>query len=162
MNLKDSIRYTINMGDMILTTYVSDLADADLLVRPVPGMNHVAWQLGHLIASEHKMLADAGVAMPSLPAGFAEAHTKETAKSDDRAKFFTKQQYLDRLSEQRKGTLAALDRMSDEQLSRPTPEAMRAYAKTVGEAFNMIGVHTLMHVGQFVGVRRKCGKPVVI
>jgi hypothetical protein len=27
---------------------------------------------------------------------------------------------------------------------------------------NMIGVHPLMHLGQFVAVRRKAGKPVVI
>ena len=36
--------------------YVQDLADADLLLRPVPGINHIAWQLGHLITGSKKML----------------------------------------------------------------------------------------------------------
>ena len=52
--------------------YLSDLSDADLLVRPTPGANHIAWQFGHLIESEPHLLKiilpDAK--MPELPAGF--------------------------------------------------------------------------------------------
>ena len=35
-------------------------------------------------------------------------------------------------------------------------------APTVGHALNMAGGHTLMHVGQFVPLRRTLDKPVVI
>ena len=34
----------------------ADLSDADLLVRPAPSANHIAWQLGHLIASERNLV----------------------------------------------------------------------------------------------------------
>jgi len=162
MTPKDSIKYTINMSQMIVDAYLGDLDDADLMVRPVPGMNHVAWQLGHLISSEHEMMKNAGVSMPALPDGFAEAHTRETAGSNDASKFCTKAQYLDALKTQRTATLAAVDKARDADLAKPTPEAMQAYAKNIGEAYNMIGVHALMHVGQWVAVRRMQGKPVVI
>lgn len=49
MNVKDVFIRTIEQAAWITGTYLDDLTDGDLLIRPVPGMNHVAWQLGHLI-----------------------------------------------------------------------------------------------------------------
>ncbi len=162
MTAKDVIKNTLDMGHMILTAYIGDMSDAELMTRSVPGTNHVAWQLGHLIASENKMLTDAGFKMPALPDGFAESHSPEAGKSDDAAKFHTKEQYLGWLAQQRDGTLAALSAATDADFAKATPEPMQAYAPTVGTVFNMIGVHTVMHVGQFVPVRRKLDKPVTI
>ena len=51
MNAKDAIRSSGNLSTMVLKTYISDLDDADLMRRPGEGCNHLAWQLGHLIAS---------------------------------------------------------------------------------------------------------------
>ncbi len=162
MNAKDVIKNSIDMGHEILTAYLGDLADDDLMLRPVPGMNHIAWQLGHLISAEHQMISDAGFAMPPLPDGFAESYAKETSTSDDPSKFAKKQQYLDWLEQQRAGTMAALNTVSDTDLDKATPESMQAYAPTVGSAFNVIGIHTMMHAAQFVAVRRKLERPVLI
>ena len=148
MTPKDVIKNTIDMCHDVLTTYLSDLNDADLMVRAVPEANHTAWHLGHLIASEHQMMTEAGYPMPDLPAGFAESHTKETAKSDDPAKFHKKEQYLAWMTGQRTATLAALAATPDSDLGKPTPESMREYAPTVG--------------AQLIAVRRKLGKPVLI
>ncbi|MFM8221811.1 MAG: DinB family protein, partial [Planctomycetaceae bacterium] len=49
MNARDAIKLNLNMSDMIVRSYLSDLSDSDLLIRPVAGTNHIAWQLGHLI-----------------------------------------------------------------------------------------------------------------
>src|SRR5579864_6058217 len=63
---------------------LADFSDADMLVRPVPGANHAAWQLGHLIGAEVRMVNSAKPgAAPELPAGFADKFTRETAKIDD-------------------------------------------------------------------------------
>ena len=162
MTSKDVIKNTIDMGHMALTTYLSDLSDGDLMLRAVPGTNHIAWQLGHLIASAHKMMTDSGFKMPMLPGGFSESHGKEASISDDPKKFHKKSQYLDWLTQQRTATMAALDAASDTSLGKATPESMKDYAPTVAAAFNMIGVHTMMHAAQFVAVRRRLGKPVLI
>ncbi len=162
MTPKDVIKNTVDMSHMVLTTYLSDMSDADLLIRSVPKANHIAWQLGHLIASEQKMLTDAGYKMPDLPEAFAESYTKETSGSDDPAKFHKKEQYLEWMGQQRTATLAHLDATPDGDLDKPTPESMREYAPNVGAAFNMIGIHEMMHAAQFVPVRRKLGKPVLI
>src|SRR5678816_3939499 len=52
MNAKDAIKYALESTHNMVTMYLGDLSDADLLVRPAPGANHIAWQLGQLIAAE--------------------------------------------------------------------------------------------------------------
>src|SRR4051794_28361192 len=97
MKATDAIKSALKSTQHLLEWYVSDLSDADLLVRPVPGANHTAWQLGHLIVGESFLvrteLPDA--AYPDLPAGFTERYTKETAPIDTPTAFHTKAEYVD-------------------------------------------------------------------
>jgi hypothetical protein len=156
MNARDVIRNSIEAAQQIAQGYLEDLGEADLLVRPVPQANHIAWQLGHLVEAEHEMVnAACPGSMPALPAGFKEKHTKEAAKLDDPKAFCTKAEYLKLWSEQRAGTLAALDKLTEADLDKPSPVH---FVKTVGALFNMMGVHPLMHVGQWAIVRRKLGR----
>ena len=57
--------------------------------------------------------------------------------------------------------LAALAATPETDLDQPSPEPMREYAPTIGVVFNLVGMHMMMHAGQFVPVRRKLGKPVL-
>jgi hypothetical protein len=161
MSLKKHIRWQVEQNFWITNAYVEDLADADLFLRPVPGMNHIAWQLGHLITSTHGMLAGIGQPTPALPAGFAESYSKEMAACDDRSKFATKDVYLDLSAKIKEATLAAIDAVPESKLDDPGPESMREYAPTVAAVLAIAGAHWLMHSGQFVAVRRKLGKPAM-
>jgi hypothetical protein len=163
MNAKDVILHNFTMADNILNAYLGDLADADLVLRPVEGQNHIAWQLGHLISSERMMVegVKAGTC-PPLPAGFDEAHNKEASSSSATKNFLSKQKYLDLYKAQRAATVAVLQSLADAQLDAPGPERMRQIAPTVGALFGLAGQHVLMHVGQFVSVRKKLKKPVTI
>jgi len=162
MTPKDVLKNTIDTCHEVLMAYISDMNDAELMVRSVPGANHIAWQLGHLIASENEMMTNAGYQMPALPGGFAESHTPETSTSDDPAKFHKKDQYLQLMTQQREATFSTLDAIPDTDLDKATPESMKEYAPTVGSVFNIIGIHEMMHGGQFVALRRKLDKPVMI
>lgn len=163
MNAKDSIKGTMEMSLNILKTYFSDLTDAELLRRPGPGCNQLAWQLGHLISSEAGLLSMImPEAAPELPAGFAENHSKATIGSDDPSKFCTKQQYSELLDKVHAASVAALDKLPDADLDKPGPEKMRRMCPTVGAFFGLIATHPLMHAGQFVPVRRALGKPILI
>ncbi len=158
MSLKNNIRWQIEQNHWIAMAYVQDLTDADLLLRPVPGMNHIAWQLGHLITSSHMMLETLGQPAPALPAGFKESHSKEMAACDDPAKFATKDVYVDLSGKIKESSLAAVEAIPESKLDDPGPEPMREYAPTVAAVLTMLGGHWLMHSGQFVAVRRKLGK----
>jgi hypothetical protein len=158
LTVKDMIRNQIKFGDMLITSYLDDLRDADLLVRSVPGANHIAWQLGHLLSSAQRILQGLGHVSVSLPAGFAEKHVKETAASDDPAQFFPKAEYLRLHGLMLESMFTALDKIPESELGEPSPESMRKYAPNKAAAFMLLGNHPVMHAGQFVPIRRKLGK----
>lgn len=163
MTTKDAIKGVFSTGDYVLKTYLNDLSDADLLVRPVPQANHIAWQLGHLIKSEVEMLAGVTSA-PSvqLPAGFAEKHSKETSGVEPPRGMLTKAEYLALYDRIRAASLAKLDKLSDADLDKPNTGSLAQFFPTVGSLFLIAADHPMMHVGQFVVVRRKLGKPIVM
>ena len=158
MNAVEAIKSNMDMADMICMGYLQDLSDEDLMSRPHPGCNHLKWQIGHLIASDHQMVT--GVlpdAMPALPDGFADRYSKEAATSDDPGAFDSKEVLMQAYQEQHAAALAALATQSADDLDRESPEEMRGYAPTVGAVFNLLGSHWLMHAGQWVPVRRELG-----
>ena len=85
------------------------------------------------------------------------AHAKEAAPSD--GPFLAKADYLSLWKAQREVTLSVLDELTDEQLAQPTGIP---FAPTVAALMNLVGLHPLMHAGQFVAVRRSLGKPIAI
>ncbi len=159
MKTKDVIRRAIQSTDMVVGKYLGDLTDAELLVRPVPGANHIAWQLGHLIQAENYLVElTVPGSMPALPDGFRERYTKETAQLDDPKAFLTKNEYEQLMRQQRAATLAALDKVSEDDLEKPAPEAISAYVPKVLDVFLLQGNHVLMHAGQWAVTRRKLGR----
>ncbi|MEJ7593298.1 MAG: DinB family protein [Planctomycetaceae bacterium] len=163
MDVKSAIKETFGISNMVLNSYVGDFTDAELMRRPGPGCNHVAWQLGHLISSECGLMnqIQAGAA-PALPAGFEERHSKENTASDNAADFLTQQEYVDLASKVHDEVIAFLDAYPEKQLDDPGPEHFRNMFPTIGSMFLLIATHSMMHAGQIVPLRRQLGKPVVI
>jgi hypothetical protein len=163
MNARDAIRTALQTSQTIVPRLLEDLSDADILLRPVPGANHIAWQLGHLILSEVSMGSQVpGAAYPELPAGFAQQHDKAMAGQDPPSGFATKATYLDLFGRVRRATLAAVEKMSDADCDRPTQGRMAQFFPTLGALLLLTAMHPTMHSGQFSVVRRKLGKPVVM
>ncbi|WP_406700329.1 DinB family protein [Singulisphaera sp. Ch08] len=163
MNAKDVIRQTLGHSELILKNYINDLDDAELRLVPIDGMNCIAWQLGHLISSERGMVE--GVkpgSCPPLPSGFAENHGKNKGQADNAANYLSKDEYIALIKAQREATIAVLESLSDTDLDAPGPENLRRMCPTVGSVMLLTGNHYLMHLGQFVAVRRKLNKPVTI
>jgi len=163
MQTKDAIKQTMGLSRHVLNAYFADMTDAELLQRPGPGCNHLAWQIGHLISSECGLIESiqAGSA-PELPAGFKEQHAKENAASDNPADFFTKQQYQDLMAMVNAATVKLIDSYPEENFDQPAPEQFRSMFPSMGMMFVLVATHPMMHAGQFVPVRRALGKPVLI
>ena len=162
MNAHDALKMTMGMADFVGLAYLDDLTDAEFMRRAAPGINHINWQVGHLILSENQMLNGiASGSMPALPVGFAEKYSRDTVGVDDPEAFCKKAELLSIFKLQRAGTKAALDRMCAEDLDKPSPESYQKYAPTYGAVFELQGSHWLMHCGQWAVVRRQLGKPAL-
>jgi hypothetical protein len=162
MGPKDVIRNTLDTSDYIIKAYVKDLSDEELRLVPVEGMHPIALQLGHMISGEHMFqeLVEPGSA-PPLPEGFKEAHDVKKPEGDP-SRFKSRDEYLKLWDEQRAGTKALLDRLSDADLGGDRGGTLPPWAPTVAAALNMAGMHALNHSGQFVAVRRKLNKPIAM
>lgn len=159
MSIATHIHISLQMPTFVVNGYLEDLSQEDLFVRPAPGANHIAWQLGHLISSGHQMINQVCPgSMPPLPDGFAEAYTKETAGIDDPQAFHSKEEYLAVREQQRTAMLAALEKLSDEELEQPAPEKLQMFGGTVGAVFSGMGTHWMMHAGQWTVIRRQLGR----
>jgi len=160
MNANEAVRRAFTGTDKIVNSYLDDMTDAELLVRPVPGANHIAWQLGHLIMAENYLINSVCPgSMPALPEGFGSRYAKETAAIDDPKAFNTKDELLKIYREQRAASLAALAKVSEADFERDSPESMRGYAPKVIDVFLMQPSHVVMHAGQWAVIRRKLGRP---
>lgn len=163
MTGKDAIKTALTSTQNLLNWYISDLSDAELLERPAPGANHIAWQLGHVISAEVRLVTSQlpTAKYPELPAGFADQHAAGTAKTDPPTGFASKAQYQELFGKVRAATLAIVEGLSDADLDRPTQGQMAKFAPTLGALLLLVSNHTLMHGGQFSVLRRKLGKPVL-
>jgi hypothetical protein len=163
MTAKDAIKNALTSTQHLLGWFLSDLSDADLLVRPVPAANHIAWQVGHLILAESGMLAPylPTAKYPELPIGFSGQHGKDTAAAEPPRGFATKAEYLDLFNRTRAVTLAGVEQLPESDLDKPTSGRMAQIAPTVAALLQLTANHTLMHAGQFSVVRRKLGKPIL-
>ncbi len=161
MKATEAIKATLDSNTHLLEWFVSDFSDADLLVRPVPGANHAAWQIGNVIGGDLYLIQSQlpETPYPELPPGFLERHGKEGASQEGPEGFLTSAGYLELFGKVRGVTLEALAKLSDEDLDQPTIGAPAAYVPNLGGAFLMAANHTLMHAGQFSVIRRKLGKP---
>jgi hypothetical protein len=163
MTAVQAISAAIQSSTNWVEAYLADFSDADLLVRPLPNANHVAWQLGNVIAGDPFLVQTQfpDAPFPKLPDGFLELHSSGGAGKDSDPGFLTKQGYLSLLKEGREATLTALNKLSDADLDQAAHANLQFAGPTVADAFQFIATHTLMHLGQFTVIRRKLGKPVL-
>ncbi|MEO1615429.1 MAG: DinB family protein [Planctomycetota bacterium] len=163
MSDSKSIKNAFQLTDTVLESYLGDFTDADLLTRPGAGCNHIAWQLGHLISSESMLMnmikEGSGI---ELPEGFAEAHDKSVADSDDASKFRSKDEYLQLYRKARQHSIQAIQTMTEEELNAESPENFRSFCPDKRAMVMLVASHPMMHVGQFVPVRRALNKPLVM
>lgn len=163
MNSKDVIRISIETADTITRMYLDDLTDEEMMHRPHERCNHVTWQLGHLITADHEMVNGCFPGTtPELPPGFKQQYDKEKCRSDDPNDFHSKADLMKLFAAQRQAALEKLNQLTDDELDTPTPESMAAYAPTLGATLAMIGIHWMMHAGQWAVIRRQLGRDPVL
>jgi hypothetical protein len=148
-----------NLG--MIQMMLADFSDADMFVRPCPGANHAAWQLGHLCGAEAHLLNSVFPNVVPMPPESLGKYSKETSKIDDPKAFASKAALLEQLAKARHATVACVKSLNAADLSKPTPGQMANFCPTAGHIIFMLAEHVAMHVGQFQVIRRKLGKPVL-
>ncbi len=161
MTAKDVLTDLLISTKYMLGMVLADLSDADLQVRPVPDANNIAWQLGHLIASEAALGANLGFQYPEIPPIINILGSAKSSQTHPDGGNLSKAQYLDLFNGAREATIAGLAALPDADLDKPNDGPMKDFAPSFGALIALAGNHTMMHCGQFSVVRRALKKPVL-
>ena len=150
----------IKRGIGMLRKHLADFSDADMLKRPVPAANHTAYQLAHLLRTTGQTLPALGATPVDLPQIVAGVKS-ESAKSERPEDFPLKDELLSLYEAQLNAVVAAVEKMSDAEVGKESPEHVRGFAPTLGALALMVPLHMTMHIGQMQVIRRSLGKPVL-
>lgn len=157
----DAIVFNLKASHARFHQYIDDLKPAEFEHQPFPGVNCVAWILGHLALTDRRILGLFGADLPPLPAGF-DVPFKTTKQPAAEQKGFGDPKEL----------VAAFDLYRTkliDAVAAATPDALNAAlpnpvgpATTVGEAAAFMAVHVGLHAGQVTLIRRSLGYPPVM
>ena len=160
MSQRDLLLSVFKRGAGMLPRHLADFSDEDMLARPVPGANHVAWQLAHVAHFTGKLLTSLGLHVPQLSKVLADGG-RDVAHIDDPEHFPTKAEFLEFFDAAYRAIIDLIEMMSDEQLSAPMPGGNPAAPQSLAFHLLMQPMHMTMHIGQIQVIRRALKKPVL-
>jgi uncharacterized damage-inducible protein DinB len=149
----DQIASHLKLGDYLLKTALENLSDEELHRRGGPQSNSMLWITGHLALSRSRMLKLAGgdndFPWPDL---FSRGSAMQ-ASSD----YPALDEVLGAWDEASGRLLAALPRMTPEQLFAKSPQSLPGDDKSVRGALSFLVYHEAYHIGQMGYLRKMLG-----
>lgn len=166
MTSKDVLLHTLRLSRDLIAATVSDLSATDLLFRPPSGGNCAGFILGHLVWVERQALTRSGAAdLPPMDPQEFDAFAQGQTPPGDVETYGDPMQFAARFAELRALTMKHVRGLAVETLVSPaSPQRQAPFPMfgTVGEMFNFIGMHTMLHAGQITMIRRALGRPPLL
>lgn len=141
----------------------ADIPADRMTARPVAGMNHPAWILGHLAFYGDVAAKLIGIDEPTLDPALGPKVDNTSKPIADPAAYPSRDDLIAALERGHARLAGAVAALSAEDLARPNPiERARGRFPTVGDALIfMMTAHEAIHLGQLSAWRRAAGLPPV-
>ena len=158
----EAMAYSLRAAKLFLHRMIDDLKPDELLAQPLPGINSIAWMLGHLALVDRRQMKWLGLTeLPALPEGF-EAQFKTTGTPAGVQSGLGEPSTIVAIFDaHRDALIAALPSVDPSVFTQPT-EVIRPWFGDKGEASLFMSLHTMLHVGQISTIRRALGYPPLI
>lgn len=144
---------------------IADLSDDQICFQPAPKMNHPAWVMGHLIATDYSFLnLISGKPVPAwIDDAYKAIYGNKSEPVGDKSKYKPKSWYIEEAAKVRDQIVARLKEMKPEDFMKEHPDpARRERFPTVGHMVMFYGTwHETYHSGQLSAWRRVQGLPAV-
>lgn len=157
-----AIAYSLKASAMLFHRYVDDLKPTDFEHQPSPGVNCVAWTIGHLTLTDRRSLVGLGVTdLPPLPDGYEAKFVTTKAPANVQHGYGDPAELVALFDEHRAKLIATVLAADLAKLHEP-PVVPSPLFSCRGEAVLFMGLHTAMHLGQITLIRRSLGYPPIL
>ncbi len=158
--VNDTIAFNLKASAARLHQYIDDLKPQEFEHQPFPGVNSVAWILGHLAMTDRRILGLFNVEGPAIPEGFADRFKQTRTAATEQKGLGEPKELVAIFDAYRSKLIETVLSASMEALNKPLPTPLGP-ATTVGEAATFMSVHVSLHAGQITLIRRSLGYPPV-
>jgi hypothetical protein len=144
-------------GTHYLAKLVAQTPDERLAEQPAPGMNHMAWTLGHLAVAYDYVAKCLGQPLTLLR--WHPTYAPGTKPVPDRTAYPPKDELTAKLEENRQRILPFVRAADRSLLQGPQPvEFLKPHVETIDHLVaHLLTTHVLNHVGQLSAWRRAAG-----
>ena len=157
----DVIAFALKASHTRFRAFVDDLTPTEFAAQPIPGVNSVAWMVGHLALTDRRILGLFGAVLPSLPDGF-EARFKTTRQpAGEQRDLGAPAELLAAFDTHRLALVETVRAADAAALDAPLLNPHPLFA-TAGEAAAFMAVHLGLHAGQVTVIRRALGYPPLV
>lgn len=156
------VQHALRMGVQYARMHLEDIPPEQWHEIPSGLAHNPAWIVGHVAASLEYVAQLVGVTPAHLPQ-WAEAFGMDSQAVAEADRYPPKDELLAALSEACDRYASLLESVSAEQLQQPSPEGMREFFPTLGDALVFMGTtHASVHFGQLSAWRTARGLPLHI
>ncbi|MCH2609470.1 MAG: DinB family protein [Pirellulales bacterium] len=153
----DARRYTLSLLD--------DIDQSEWFRQPQTGLNHIAWQVGHLAMAMYGLVlfrqrGRVEEDLDLMSSTFRKKFSRGSTPADSADDYPPISEILEVLNRVYDRALEYLDDYPLEQLNDPVDEPYAAYATKLGCVI-FCAHHEMLHAGQIGMLRRLLGKPPV-
>ncbi len=127
-----------------------------------PHANHALWFAGHMGTVDNFMISLLAPERSAMPDGYGEKFGMGSRPTSNPADYPDPAEVLQFMRERRKTMLEVLAGLSEEDLSKPTPDGTPDIMPDVGSIFEMAVWHEALHLGQVTVARRALGQPPLV
>lgn len=131
--------------------------EEDWLSRPHDRANHAMWFAGHMGLVDNSTIGMLAPSQLVRRTGFKELFGMGSTPSDDPADYPSPAEIREWMDDRRAVLLEHAERLTDEDLSRPTPQGAPPFLKDLGQVLQFMAWHEGMHSGQITVPHRALG-----
>jgi hypothetical protein len=163
MSLKERLQRQLKSARQLTEGLLSTFKSPEQWTHQIyPNANHPLWCAGHMAVSDNFFLSLIDKSQVRSIDGFKEKFDMGSRPSSQPSDYPPPEEVLAHLRERRRALLGALEKLSEEDLSKPTPPGSPDFLPDYASVFETAIWHEGLHSGQISVVRKALGMPPLL
>jgi hypothetical protein len=160
-SVPEAMAFALTKSQFMIHRMIDDLKPHEFEHQPFPGVNCIAWVVGHLTLTDRRQLTWLGVPdLPPVPDGFEERFKVTRTTAVEQKGFGDPKELVALFDAHRRKLIDCLPTVDPAKFFEPPSFQTPMFADR-GEGTLFMGLHTAMHSGQISLIRRSLGYPPV-